>query len=60
MAAAHNQVSPASVTVPLLDSSDLPSFDDWALLTTFQADASEDAGTDFDRFGQFHVGVFDE
>lgn len=49
--------------IPLLDASNLPSADDWALLESIQADA--DFGGDFeadvDRFGRFRVAAsFDE
>lgn len=60
-ATAHANPAPMTVTVPLLDSSDLPAFDDWALLGALNGDAREDAGTDFDRFGQFNVAAsFDD
>jgi hypothetical protein len=50
-------------SIPLLDASNLPSADDWALLEAIQADADlgADLEPDFDRFGQFRVAAaFDE
>jgi hypothetical protein len=49
--------------IPLLDASNLPSADDWALLEAIQADAdfTGDVEPDFDRFGRFRVAAsFDE
>ena len=49
--------------IPLLDASNLPSADDWALLESIQVDADfgEDLEPDFDRFGRFMVAAsFDE
>ena len=56
---------PASVasSIPLLDASNLPSADDWALLEAIQieADIAGDVENDFDRFGRLRVAAsFDE
>ena len=56
---------PASVasSVPLLDASNLPSADDWALLEAIQIDAhiAGDGEPDFDRYGRLRVAAsFDE
>ena len=58
----HSQVSTMNV-IPLLDASNLPAADDWALLEAIQADAdfTGDVEPDFDRFGRFRVAAsFDE
>ena len=48
-------------TVPLLDASNLPSADDWAILESLHVDAGEDLEPDFDRFGRFRLTAsFDE
>jgi hypothetical protein len=64
MATPHAHVSQArSVTVPLLDASDLPAADDWALLESLQAEGDFviDAEPDFDRFGRLRLtAAFDE
>ena len=60
--ALHPSVSRTNV-IPLLDASNLPSADDWALLEAIQADAdlNGDVEPDFDRFGRFRVAAsFDE
>jgi len=52
-----------TATIPLLDASDLPYADDWAVLEAIQADGDFgiDAEPDFDRFGRFRVSAsFDE
>ena len=59
---AHSLFRPTS-TIPLLDASNLPSADDWALLEAIQAsgDFASDVEPDFDRFGRFRVAAsFDE
>ena len=57
-------VSSASQTgIPLLDASNLPSADDWAILEALHADAdfASDSEPDFDRFGRFRLSAsFDE
>ena len=63
--AAYIANSPASPTnaIPLLDASNLPSADDWALLESIQASAefAGDAEPDFDRFGRFRLAAsFDD
>jgi hypothetical protein len=48
---------------PLLDASNLPSADDWALLEAIRGhgDIGGDLEPDFDRFGRFRVAAsFDE
>ena len=48
-------------TVPLLDASNLPSADDWAILESLHVDAAEEGEPDFDRFGRFRLTAsFDE
>ena len=50
-------------TIPLLDASDLPYADDWAVLGALAGDGEFgiDAEPDVDRFGQFRVSAsFDE
>jgi len=52
-----------TATIPLLDASDLPYADDWAVLEAIQADGVHgiDAEQDSDRFGRFRVAAsFDE
>jgi len=56
---------PVSVAtpIPLLDASNLPSADDWALLEAIQIDAhiAGDVEPDFDRYGRLRVAAsFDE
>ena len=56
---------PASVTsaIPLLDASNLPSAEDWALLEAIQIDAdiADDVDADFDRYGRLRLAAsFDE
>ena len=56
---------PSSVAnpIPLLDASNLPSADDWALLEAIQIDAdiAGDMEPDFDRYGRLRVAAsFDE
>ena len=49
--------------IPLLDASNLPSADDWAILESLNADAdfASEMEPDFDRFGRFNVSAaFDE
>ncbi len=49
--------------IPLLDASNLPSADDWAILEAIHADAdfASDMEPDFDRFGRFRLSAsFDE
>ena len=49
--------------IPLLDASNLPSADDWALLEAIQSDAdiAGDLEPDFDRYGRLRVAAsFDE
>ena len=53
----------AASSIPLLDASNLPSADDWALLEAIQIDAdiAADAEPDFDRYGRLRVAAsFDE
>ena len=48
-------------SIPLLDASNLPSADDWALLEAMQADMRGEVEPDLDRFGLFRVAAsFDE
>ena len=56
--ALHSSVSTMNV-IPLLDASNLPSADDWALLESIQADGdfAIDGEPDFDRSGRFHVAA---
>lgn len=52
-----------TTAIPLLDASNLPAADDWALLESIQSDGdlAIDGETDIDRFGRFHVTAsFDE
>ena len=59
---AYSPASPMN-SIPLLDASNLPSADDWALLEAIQADGDfgGDFEPDFDRFGRFRVAAsFDE
>jgi len=49
--------------IPLLDASNLPSADDWALLEAIQMDAdlAGDVEADFDRYGRLRVAAsFDD
>jgi hypothetical protein len=58
-----NPVMSSLNSIPLLDASNLPAADDWALLEAIQADAElvDDIEPDFDRFGRFRVAAaFDE
>jgi hypothetical protein len=57
--------APVSVasSIPLLDASNLPSADDWALLEAIQieADIAGDVEPDFDRYGRLRVAAsFDD
>jgi hypothetical protein len=55
--------TPAASSIPLLDASNLPSADDWALLEAIQIDTdiAGDAESDFDRYGRLRVAAsFDE
>ena len=59
---AHVLQAPSAM-IPLLDASDLPAADDWALLESLQAegDFAIDAEPDFDRFGRLRLtAAFDE
>jgi len=52
-----------TTAIPLLDASNLPAADDWALLESIQADGdlAIDGEPDFDRYGRFRVAAaFDE
>jgi hypothetical protein len=52
-----------TTAIPLLDASNLPAADDWAVLESIQADGdfAVDGEPDFDRFGRFQVAAsFDE
>ena len=52
-----------TTAIPLLDASNLPADDDWALLESIQADGdfAIDGEPDFDRFGWLRVAAsFDE
>jgi len=54
---------PSPTRIPLLDASNLPSADDWAILESLNADAdfASEMEPDFDRFGRFNVSAaFDE
>ena len=56
-------VDAPTTTIPLLDASDLPYADDWAVLEAIAGDGEFgiDAEPDLDRFGQFRVSAsFDE
>ena len=58
-----NPVGASTNAIPLLDASNLPSADDWALLEAIQHDAelAGDVEPDFDRFGRFRLAAaFDE
>jgi hypothetical protein len=60
--ASNISVSPQK-GIPLLDASNLPSADDWAILEALHADAdfASDMEPDFDRFGRFRLSAsFDE
>jgi hypothetical protein len=60
--AIRGPVSVAS-SIPLLDASNLPSADDWALLEAIQieADIAGDVEPDFDRYGRLRVAAsFDD
>lgn len=60
--AIHGPASVAS-SIPLLDASNLPSADDWALLEALHIDAdiAGDAEPDFDRYGRLRLAAsFDE
>ena len=60
--AIRGSVSVGSPT-PLLDASNLPSADDWALLEAIQMDAdiAGDVEPDFDRYGRLRVAAsFDD
>jgi len=60
--AIRGPVSVAS-SIPLLDASNLPSADDWALLEAIQieADIAGDVEPDFDRYGRRRVAAsFDD
>jgi len=63
MTTLSTHVASSTATIPLLDASDLPYADDWAVLEAIQADGEFgiDAEPDLDRFGQFRVSAsFDE
>jgi hypothetical protein len=60
MTTATSNVSVSSQKgIPLLDASNLPSADDWAILEAIQADAdfALDTEPDFDRFGRFRLSA---
>lgn len=60
---AWNLSSAPQTGIPLLDASNLPSADDWAILEALHADAdfASDSEPDFDRFGRFRLSAsFDE
>ena len=51
----------AANTIPLLDASNLPSADDWAILEALQYDVDGDMDSEFDRFGRIRLtAAFDE
>jgi len=55
-----NTTHSALNAIPLLDASNLPSADDWAILEALQYDVSGDSDLD-DRFGRFRLAAsFDE
>jgi hypothetical protein len=63
MAAHVGSAVAATQTIPLLDASNLPSAEDWAVLEAIQADTefASDVEPDFDRFGRFRLAAsFDE
>ena len=63
MATQLSYLDAPTATIPLLDASDLPYADDWAVLEAIQADGDFgiDAEPDIDRFGRFRVSAsFDE
>jgi hypothetical protein len=63
MRGATHSIAAATTAIPLLDASNLPSADDWALLDAINANAgiAGDAEPDFDRFGRFTLAAaFDE
>lgn len=63
MATLSTHVASMPTTIPLLDASDLPYADDWAVLEAIAGDGEFgiDAEPDLDRFGQFRVSAsFDE
>ncbi len=56
-----NSMLSAANTIPLLDASNLPSADDWAILESLQFDVDADMDSDFDRFGRVRLSAaFDE
>ena len=56
-----NSMLTAANTIPLLDASNLPSADDWAILEALQYDVDPDMDSDFDRFGRVRLAAaFDE
>jgi hypothetical protein len=63
MTTLSTHVTSVPATIPLLDASDLPYADDWAVLEAIAGDGELgiDAEPDLDRFGQFRVSAsFDE
>jgi hypothetical protein len=63
MTTLSTHVTSIPATIPLLDASDLPYADDWAVLEAIAGDGEFgiDAEPDLDRFGQFRVSAsFDE
>ena len=63
MATLSSHIASPSATIPLLDASDLPYADDWAVLEAIagEGEFGIDAEPDLDRFGQFRVSAsFDE
>ena len=63
MRAAIHSIAAATTAIPLLDASNLPSAEDWAVLEAIQADTefASDVEPDFDRFGRFRLAAsFDE
>ena len=55
-----NTAISAQNAIPLLDASNLPAADDWAILEALQYDVSGDLEPD-DRFGRFRLAAsFDE
>jgi len=59
----HYSTSIAMDSIPLLDASDLPAADDWALLEALHADGdiAADVDPDFDRFARLRLSAkFDD
>ena len=60
---AIRELASVASSIPLLDASNLPSAEDWALLEAMQIDAdiAGDVEADFDRYGRLRLAAsFDE